>query len=307
MTWYVIKYVLSCHEYHAVLQLSYRCTRLGALSALRLWKMVRGARHWKSRPRQRTAPSPLSMTSWAWDSEMKRMTCVPCADMKTSPISYALIYLFTYSTLYTVYSILSNCMKVQFKSTISRNQITTHQYISEVSSMRRVCACSKGRTCWHAASRIWFKDSSIEVPWLYVSLGESRRVWVRSWKCEKKTSNSNFNSCRGHLAISCQLQWLWILQGIWHVFSELQCGHASIHHFEVWCWLWLELEIADKIKANQNLHQIWTRQDLCSCAKWLLQPRNMFTRNLLRWPLEARFFDKFFFQDEQKQKHMQYI
>lgn len=22
----------------------------------------------------------------------------------------------------------------------------------------------------------------------------------------------------------------------WHVFSQLQCGHASIHHFEVWCW-----------------------------------------------------------------------
>ena len=106
MMWYVIKYALSCHEYHAVLQLSYRCTRLGAWSALRLWKMVRGARHWKSRPRQRTAPSPLSMTSWAWDSEMKRMTCVPCTDMKTSPISYALIYLFTYSTLYTVYCIL---------------------------------------------------------------------------------------------------------------------------------------------------------------------------------------------------------
>ena len=180
--------------------------------------MVRGARHWKSRPRQRTAPSPLSMTSWAWDSdyEMKRMTCVPCTDMYTLAISYTLMYCITYSALYTVYRIhLYTVYKGSIQVSNIKKSSPTHQYISDVSSVRRVCACSKGRTCWHAASRIWFNDSSIEVPWLCVKrLGESRRVWVRRWKCEKKTQIqiSNFNSCRGHLATSCPymsiLPWL---------------------------------------------------------------------------------------------------
>lgn len=135
-------------------------------------------------------------------------------------------------------------MKVQFKSAISRNQITIHQYISEVSSMRSVCACSKGRTCWHAASRIWFNDSSIEVPWLYVSLRESQRVWVRSWKCEKKNCKFKFQLMSwplSHLAISCRLQWLYCRAsacdvGMFSVSCDTVAGSFHVVKNEVLFW-----------------------------------------------------------------------
>lgn len=210
-----------------------------------LWKMVRGARHWKSRPLHRTAPSPATRETLETGYQNYQIH---------QQIEWWMIYLIYNDIINMIsndqYQIMINYWMMMFRFLIYQENIclfvvwmmseminsvglapapaepgenleklrilgentsfhvTFHDmfhmkcsyemFMSVVSlSPLLPCfnyfACSKGRTCWHAANRISFNDASMEhgvsckigcqCKLSALEHNWNEKIWEKSWVC----------------------------------------------------------------------------------------------------------------------------